>query len=688
MDALAGIAAREPNLRTPDLGPHSTRRHWAPDIGCRGSFFFALSLASTRLHLPRDPLQLHLVLRPGDRHPLPRRGQLAADRGAARHPPHRALGADAVRGARRHVGGHPQPLPAGRPARGPQAPRPADRRAAHRLDQFEQRLNDNAKAANAAGRGARRRASASRTSSSRTGAARAHLRKRLAGITRKDNVDFGGLARVSHATDATDWRVEMPFVVICRTRRTRSPPSSPPASTAACRSSRAAAAPATPARRCRWMPARAVINTEKLEPLRRRADGPARRGSRPRGRCPRCAAAPASSPAGSDLADANGLAFAVDPTSQDASCIGGNVAMNAGGKKAVLWGTALDNLASWRMVTPDADWLTVERLDHNLGKIHDAETVRFRVSPLRRRRQHAQGRARDPEMPGSAFRKLGPRQGRDRQVPLRPARRAEGGLRRPDHLGPLRAAPDAGTGAHRLPGVLRHRPGPRRAGHRRDQGLRRRPPGRCRSPAWSTWTSATCAPSTTPPRPTAASCRRWCCSPTWSPTTRTPWPRSPMRWSRSPTPATARASSPSAPRRASASGSTAPAPRPSRAHQRLQDQRGRGHPAGPAGRLQPRHRAHQHRAVHPQQGRHHGRGARLPGRAAARGPPGRRLRDLRRGPAILDAKRDAARELVRQARARWQDILRLLDAPAAEHLHLLRQPERARWSMPTTACST
>ena len=47
--------------------------------------------------------------------------------------------------------------------------------------------------------------------------------------------------------------------------------------------------------------------------------------------------------------------------------------MNAGGKKAVLWGTALDNLVSWRMVTPDAQWLEVTRLDHNLGKIHDAE---------------------------------------------------------------------------------------------------------------------------------------------------------------------------------------------------------------------------------------------------------------------------------------------------------------------------
>jgi FAD/FMN-containing dehydrogenase len=65
--------------------------------------------------------------------------------------------------------------------------------------------------------------------------------------------------------------------------------------------------------------------------------------------------------------------FAVDPTSAEASCVGGNIAMNAGGKKAVLWGTALDNLASWRMVTPEAKWLEVVRLDHNLGKIHDVE---------------------------------------------------------------------------------------------------------------------------------------------------------------------------------------------------------------------------------------------------------------------------------------------------------------------------
>jgi FAD/FMN-containing dehydrogenase len=44
----------------------------------------------------------------------------------------------------------------------------------------------------------------------------------------------------------------------------------------------------------------------------------------------------------SDAADQSGNVFAVDPTSAEASCIGGNIAMNAGGKKAVLWGTALD----------------------------------------------------------------------------------------------------------------------------------------------------------------------------------------------------------------------------------------------------------------------------------------------------------------------------------------------------------
>ncbi|MDB5872814.1 MAG: Alkylglycerone-phosphate synthase (Alkyldihydroxyacetonephosphate synthase)-like protein, partial [Ramlibacter sp.] len=107
-----------------------------------------------------------------------------------------------------------------------------------------------------------------------------------------------------------------------------------------------------------------------------------------------------------DAAERAGYVFAVDPTSAEASCIGGNIAMNAGGKKAVLWGTALDNLVSWRMVTPQAQWLEVTRLDHNLGKIHDADMASFEL-----RYFEADGktpvRTEQLNIPGATFRKEG-----------------------------------------------------------------------------------------------------------------------------------------------------------------------------------------------------------------------------------------------------------------------------------------
>ena len=78
-------------------------------------------------------------------------------------------------------------------------------------------------------------------------------------------------------------------------------------------------------------------------------------------------------------AEKAGFVFAVDPTSADASCIGGNIAMNAGGKKAVLWGTAVDNLAWWRMVDCDGNWLEVTRIGHNRGKIHEVEAAEFEL---------------------------------------------------------------------------------------------------------------------------------------------------------------------------------------------------------------------------------------------------------------------------------------------------------------------
>ena len=108
-----------------------------------------------------------------------------------------------------------------------------------------------------------------------------------------------------------------------------------------------------------------------------------------------------------DAAAAVGLSFAVDPTSQDASTIGGNIAMNAGGKKAVLWGTTLDNLLSWRMVDAQGHWLEVERLAHDLGRIHEQETVRFRITRTDSVSGNVLGEPRLLEAPGSSLRRQG-----------------------------------------------------------------------------------------------------------------------------------------------------------------------------------------------------------------------------------------------------------------------------------------
>lgn len=80
--------------------------------------------------------------------------------------------------------------------------------------------------------------------------------------------------------------------------------------------------------------------------------------------------------------------------------------MNAGGKKAVLWGTALDNLASWRMVTPEAKWLEVHRIGHNLGKIHDVETASFELRYFDATGKKLE-RTERLDIPGRTFRKEG-----------------------------------------------------------------------------------------------------------------------------------------------------------------------------------------------------------------------------------------------------------------------------------------
>jgi FAD/FMN-containing dehydrogenase/Fe-S oxidoreductase len=199
----------------------------------------------------------------------------------------------------------------------------------------------------------------------------------LSRLTAKDNIKFDGLSRVSHVTDATDWRVEYPFVVLTPDHENEMA-----ALVRACIELKLTIIPrgggtgytggAIP---LSWRSV--VINTEKLDAI-----GKPEQTTLPGMNEPVTTiltGAGVVTRRVADAAEAAGAVFAVDPTSADASCVGGNIAMNAGGKKAVLWGTALDNLAWWRMVDAQGNWLEVTRLEHNMGKIHDVEMAHFEV---------------------------------------------------------------------------------------------------------------------------------------------------------------------------------------------------------------------------------------------------------------------------------------------------------------------
>jgi FAD/FMN-containing dehydrogenase/Fe-S oxidoreductase len=274
----------------------------------------------------------------------------------------------------------------------------------HRLDQIEQRADENPQALQLAA-ATRKSVEVFERWLPCVKDKRQEVRRRLLKVTRKDNVQFDGLARVSHVTDASDWRVEYPLVVI-----TPENEAEVAEVVRACIELELTIIPrgggtgytggAVP-----LFADSAVINTEKLEHMTAVA--------------PRCLPGVANEVATievgvgvvtrrvSERAEAAGYVFAVDPTSQDASCIGGNIAMNAGGKKAVMWGTTLDNLASWRMVMPDGEWLEVERLNHNLGKIHEVAQAEFRVSRYGLDGKQLKGEPEILTIPGEHLRKRG-----------------------------------------------------------------------------------------------------------------------------------------------------------------------------------------------------------------------------------------------------------------------------------------
>ncbi len=230
---------------------------------------------------------------------------------------------------------------------------------------------------------------------------RKRVREVLARHTHRNNIHFDAYTLTHHATDATDWRQEHPFCVV-----TPDAPEEIPGLVRAVRDLGMTVIPRGGGTGlCGGsVPLHAdavIINVEKLDAI-----GPVVEREVAPGRKAMTITAQAGAVTGKVMEASRPHIFATDPTSLWACTIGGNVASNAGGKHAVIWGTCVDNLLSWKMVTPDGNWLTVERLEHNMGKIPADGEVRFRLV-----RARPDGSALgEPEiltLPGSAFRRAG-----------------------------------------------------------------------------------------------------------------------------------------------------------------------------------------------------------------------------------------------------------------------------------------
>ncbi len=211
-------------------------------------------------------------------------------------------------------------------------------------------------------------------------ATRAKIRKRFGAIIGSDNICFDPFSLISHATDATDWRLHLPVAVVRPSTEEQVP--------ALLTAIEELGLHVIPRGGGTGLTGGAVpvaagcvmINTEKLN----RIHGiDYREFCGDEGNLEQMAVLRLESGVITQDAmaysDKQGLVFATDPTSAWASTIGGNISENAGGKTAVLWGTAIDNLLAFTIAMPGTGLLNVRRVDHPMRKIMPEDQVIYDV---------------------------------------------------------------------------------------------------------------------------------------------------------------------------------------------------------------------------------------------------------------------------------------------------------------------
>ncbi|MGW8195211.1 MAG: DUF3683 domain-containing protein, partial [Desulforhopalus sp.] len=208
---------------------------------------------------------------------------------------------------------------------------------------------------------------------------RNQIQKMLAPIIGKENIRFDPFTLISHATDATDWRLFLPLAVLRPSAESQLPPLMQAAGDLGLKIIPRGGGTGLTGGSVPVTPDCVVINTEKLNRIYD-IDYRTFPHMSDNGRIPvlKVEAGVVTSNAMSHAKQAK-LVFATDPTSAWASTIGGNIAENAGGKTAVLWGTAIDNILSYTIAMPGRGLLTVQRVNHPMRKILPDDIVHFQL---------------------------------------------------------------------------------------------------------------------------------------------------------------------------------------------------------------------------------------------------------------------------------------------------------------------
>lgn len=210
---------------------------------------------------------------------------------------------------------------------------------------------------------------------------RGRIGKRLGAVVGEANLFFDPFTLMAHATDATDWRLHLPVAVVCPENETQVCLLLEAVGDLGLKAIPRGGGTGLTGGAVPVVPDCVVVNTEKMNRVGevKNQTFETAGGDRIELAALELEAGVITETAMQKAAQSN-LVFATDPTSAWACTIGGNVAENAGGKRAVLWGTAIDNLLSFRIAVPGGSLLEVRRMHPTGRRIGADESISFSVT--------------------------------------------------------------------------------------------------------------------------------------------------------------------------------------------------------------------------------------------------------------------------------------------------------------------